>query len=158
MRRIAKGVAALALLSIMSAAAWALAQGGAKDDKAATLELMRTIVPKAAYDAMLEQMYTQMSATMQQMGGKGIPAAKQKGLKEAVQESMPYDDLLAWSTDVYMKHFTRKEIDDLAAFYKTPTGKKLSGLLPTLSGEVGAKMAPLLMTRLPAALKKRGIE
>ena len=158
MRRIAKGVAALALLSVMSAAAWALAQGGAKDDKAATLELMRTIVPKAAYDAMLEQMYTQMSATMQQMGGKAIPAPKQKALKDAVQECMPYEDLLTWSTEVYMKHLTRKEIDDLAAFYKTPTGKKVSSLLPKLSGEVGAKMAPILMTRLPAALKKRGIE
>jgi len=142
----------------MALAAWAMADGAPKDDKGAVVELMHAILPKGAYDAMLDQMYTQMSATMQQMGGKGIPAAKQKGLKDAVQESMPYEDLLSWSTDVYMKHFTRKEIDDLAAFYKTPTGKKLSGLLPTLSGEVGAKMAPLLMTRLPAALKKRGIE
>ena len=158
MRRVAKGVAAVCLLSMMSAAAWALAQGAAKDDKAATMELMRTVVPKAAYDAMLDQMYQQMSRTMQQMGGKAIPADKQKQLKEAVQECLPYDDLLTWSTDVYMKHFTRKEIDDLAAFYKTPTVKKLSGLLPVLSGEVGAKMAPILMTRLPAALKKRGIE
>jgi len=158
MRRIAKGVAALSLLSIMSVAAWALAQGGGKDDKAATTELMRTVVPKAAYDAMLDQMNQQMSRAMQQMGNKAIPADKQKGLKDAVQECLPYDELLAWSTDVYMKHFTRKEIDDLAAFYKTPTGKKVAGLLPVLSGEVGAKMAPIVMTRLPAALKKRGIE
>jgi hypothetical protein len=152
-----KLVFGLSLVSVMSFGAWALAEGG-KDDKAATLELMRTIVPRAAYDSMLDQMYQQMSATMQQMGGKGIPASKQKALKEAVQECMPYDDLLNWSADVYTKHFTRKEIDDLAAFYKTPTGKKLSSLLPTLSGEVGAKMAPMLMTRLPAALKKHGIE
>jgi hypothetical protein len=158
MRRVAKGVAALSLLSVMTVAAWALAEGAAKGDKAATMELMRTIVPKSAYDAMLDQMYQQMSRTMASMGGKPIPADKQKSLKEAVQECLPYDDLLTWSTDVYMKHFTRKEIDDLAAFYKTPTGKKLSGLLPVLSGEVGAKMAPILMTRLPAALKKRGIE
>lgn len=158
MRRVAKGVAALSLLTIMSVAAWALAQGAAKDDKAATMELMRSVVPRAAYDAMLDQMYQQMSMSMQQMGGKAIPAAKQKALKEAVQECMPYEDLLTWSTEVYMKHLTRKEIDDLAAFYKTPTGKKVSSLLPKLSGEVGAKMAPILMTRLPAALKKRGIE
>jgi hypothetical protein len=63
-----------------------------------------------------------------------------------------------WSADVYTKHFTRKEIDDLAAFYKTPTGKKFAATLPTLSGEVGAKMAPIMMNRLPAALKKHGIE
>ena len=31
-------------------------------------------------------------------------------------------------------------------------------MLPALSGEMGAKMGPLLMTRLPAALKKHGIE
>jgi uncharacterized protein len=139
-------------------AAWAVAQGAAKDDRAATVELMRTIVPKGAYDAMLEQMYAQMSSTMQQMGGQALPAKKQKSLKEAVQECLPYDDLLSWSADVYTKHFTRKEIDDLAAFYKTPTGKKLAASLPTLSGEIGTKMAPILMTRLPAALKKRGLE
>jgi hypothetical protein len=153
-----KVVFGLSLVSVTSFGAWALAEGAGKEDKAATLELMRTIVPRGAYDSMLDQMYQQMSATMQQMGGKGIPASKQKALKEAVQECMPYDDLLNWSADVYTKHFTRKEIDDLATFYKTPTGKKLSSLLPTLSGEVGAKMAPMLMNRLPAALKKHGIE
>jgi uncharacterized protein len=158
MQRLAKGVAAASLLSIMSIAAWALASGAAKDDKAATMELMRTVVPKAAYEAMIDQMQQQVFRTMQQMGGKAVPAEKQKALKEAVQESLPYDELLTWSTDVYMKHFTRKEIDDLAAFYKTPTGKKAASLLPVLSGEVGAKMAPIMMTRLPAALKKRGIE
>jgi len=159
MRRIMiKVVFGLSLLSVTSFAAWALAEGAAKDDRAATLDLMKTILPKSAYDSMLDQMYTQMSASMKQMGGPGIPANKQKGLKEAVQECMPYEDLLNWETDVYLKHFSRKELDDLAAFYKTPTGKKFAGMLPTLSGEVGAKMAPLLMTRLPAALKKHGIE
>jgi hypothetical protein len=145
-------------IAMAGVAAWAVAQGAAKDDRAATMELMRTIVPKPAYDSMLEQMYAQMSATMQQMGGQAIPANKQKAMKEAVQECLPYDDLLNWSADVYTKHFSRKEIDDLATFYKTPTGKKLAAALPTLSGEIGAKMAPILMTRLPAALKKRGIQ
>jgi len=153
-----KVVFGVSLVSITSFAAWALAEGASKEDKAATMELMRQIVPRAAYDAMMDQMYQQMSATMQQMGGKGIPASKQKGLKEAVQECLPYDDLLNWSAEVYTKHFTRKEIDDLAVFYKTPTGKKLASKLPALTGEVGAKMAPMLMNRLPAALKKHGIE
>ena len=139
-------------------AAWAVAQNATKDDRAATQELMRSVVPKAAYEAILEQTYTQMSATMQQMGGKPIPASKQKALREAVAECMSYDDLVNWSTDVYLKHFTRKEIDDLAAFYRTPTGKKVAGTLPNLSGEIGAVMAPLMMTRMPAALKKRNFE
>ena len=139
-------------------AAWAVAQSATKDDRAATQELMRSVVPRAAYEAILEQTYTQMSATMQQMGGKPIPASKQKALRDAVAECMSYDDLVNWSTDVYLKHFTRKEIDDLAAFYRTPTGKKVAGTLPQLSGEIGAVMAPLMMTRMPAALKKRNLE
>ena len=143
---------------ITAVAAWAVAQNVTKDDRAATQELMRSVVPRAAYEAIVEQTYTQVSATMQQTAGKPIPAGKQKELREAVRECLPYDELVSWSTDVYLKHFTRKEIDDLAAFYKTPTGKKVAGLLPVLSGEVGAKMAPIVMTRLPAALKKRGIE
>ena len=151
-------VAGLTLTSSMAVAAWALAQGAAKDDKGAVIELMHSIVPKAAYDAMLDQMYTQMSASMQQMGGEGFTVGKKNALKAAVQESLPYDDLISWTADVYTKHFNRKEIDDLAAFYKTPTGKKFASKLPALTGELGTKMTPILMTRLPAALKKRGIE
>jgi uncharacterized protein len=139
-------------------AAWAVAENAAKDDRAATQELMRSVVPKAAYQAILEQTYAQMSATLQQTGGKPIPASKQKALREAVAECMSYEDVVSWSTDVYLKHFTRKEIDDLAAFSRTPTGKKAAATLPILTGEIGAVMAPLMMTRMPAALKKRNFE
>jgi uncharacterized protein len=158
MRTMTKVVFGVCLASITSVAAWAVADSPPKDDRAAVIDMMHAVVPRAAYDAMLDQMYTQMSATMQQAGGKAIPAAKQKALKAAVQESMPYDDLVSWTADVYTKHFTRKEIDDLAGFYRTPTGKKLAATLPALSGELGAKMMPVLMTRLPAALKKHGVE
>jgi uncharacterized protein len=158
MRKMTKVVFGICLASIASVAAWAAAESPPKDDRAAVVQLMKSIVPRAAYDAMLEQMYTQMSVSMQQMGGKGIPPAKQKALKEAVQECMPYDDLVNWTADVYTKHFSRKEIDDLAAFYSTPTGKKFASKLPALSSELGTKMLPVLMTRMPAALKKHGIE
>ncbi len=125
----------------------------------ASLELVRTIVPPEAYDAMLDQMYQQMSASMQQAGGGGaIPADKQKALKAAVKECLPYNDLLTWTAGVYTKHFSKKEIDDVADFYRTGTGKKLARLMPTLTGEVGGKLGPLLMTRLPEALKKHGLQ
>jgi hypothetical protein len=154
-------VIGVSLVSVMSFAAWTLVPGAARADKAAdkaaSLELMRTIVPRGAYDAMLDQLYAQISATIQQSGGKGIPASKQKDLKEAVQEALPYDDLVDWSAEIYAKYLTSKEIADLAAFYKTPTGKKLASLLPTLSGEIGTKIAPMLMGRIGPALKKHGI-
>jgi hypothetical protein len=37
---------------------------------------------------------------------------------------------------VYRKYFTETEMQDLIAFYKTPTGKKLSSLLPKMSNEI----------------------
>ena len=152
-------LAILSGLCLMLAAAWTTAAADSnKDDRAATLELIRTVVPRSAYEAMLSQMYMQMSAGMEQAGGKPLPADKRKALEAAVQEVLPYDDLVSWSADVYTKHFTRKEIDDLATFYRTPTGAKVAKLLPTISGEVGAKIGPLMMTRLPQALKMPGLQ
>ena len=122
----------------MAAGAWALAQGTAKDDKVAVVELMHTILPKPAYEAMLDRMYTQMSQTKCSRWASGGYDEREEEVaqKEAVQECLTYDELVSWTGDVYTKHFTRKEIDDLAAFYKTPTGKKLAAALPTLSGEI----------------------
>jgi hypothetical protein len=150
------------LLAISIVSATAVAGNEAtekdKDTKTATVALMRQIMPPEAYDAVLDQMYQQMSASMKQAGGGTMSPKQQKGMKAAVKEALPYDDLLTWTGEIYAKHFTKKEIDDIAAFYATPTGKKVARMLPALSGEMGAKMGPLLMTRLPAALKKHGIE
>ena|SRR5688572_3395499 len=146
------------LLAISIVSATAVAGDAEKDTKSATVALMRQIMPPEAYDAVLDQMYQQMSAGMKQAGGGTISPKQQKGMKAAVKEALPYEDLLTWTGEIYAKHFTKKEIDDIATFYATPTGKKVARLLPALSGEMGAKMGPLLMTRLPAALKKHGIE
>jgi hypothetical protein len=144
--------------AVMTLALPWMAAADDKGDREATLDLIRTVVPRSAYEGMLTQMYSQMSAAMQQAGGKSLPAEKRKALEAAVKEVFPYEELVSWSADVYTKHFTRKEIDDLAVFYRTPTGQKAARLLPTISGEVGAKIGPIMATRLPQALKKHGLE
>ncbi len=149
----------LATTLFFSAAAFAAGtEAETKATEKATLELMRSVLPPEAYDAMLDQMYQQMSQGMKQMGAPGLSPEKQEALKAAVKECLPYEELLQWTAEVYARHFTKKEIEDLAAFYRTPTGKKVAKAIPTLGGEVGMKMTPLLMQRLPAALKKHGIQ
>ena len=128
------------------------------DSRSASLDLIRQLLPLEAYNSMLDQMYQQMSNSMKQMGGPALPPEKQEALKAAVKECVPYEELLQWTADVYGRYFTKKEIEDIAAFYKTPTGKKVARMIPTLGGEVGTKMTPILMQRLPAALKKHGIQ
>lgn len=139
----------------------ALALPAMADDKrasAAASELMRSVLPKDAYESILEQMYSQMSVAMQQSGGKTLTPEDQESLKAAVRECIPYEDMLAWNSEIYSRHFTAKEIKDLSVFYRTATGKKLAKLYPTISAEVMAKMMPTIMSRMPGALKKHGLQ
>jgi uncharacterized protein len=129
-----------------------------KSQTAAATELIRVMVPKEAYEALIDQMHTQMAGAMQHGNPNALPADKQSSLKAAVLECLPYEDLLAWSAEVYTQHFTPKELKELSAFYKTATGKKTAKLMPVLSGEVMAKMSPVIMQRMPAALKKHGLQ
>jgi hypothetical protein len=145
------------MLSLCLLAGSAFAQeDAATKTRGKALELIREVVPKEAYEAMIDQMYTQMGASMGQMGQKLSPADMKK-LGDVVREVMTYDELVQWSADVYVKHFTLKELEDLAKFYRTPTGKKAARLLPKLGGEIGAIFGPLIMQRMPAAMKKHGL-
>jgi len=145
-------VLVLALFVVPAVGSRVVADEGARK---AAIDLMKEIVPKDAYEAMVDLMLKQMSASMGQ--GKPMPAETLNKLKLAINESLTYDELLSWTGDIYSKFFTAKEIGDLATFYRTPTGKKAAKLLPQISGELGAKMGPILQQRLPAAMKKHGL-
>jgi hypothetical protein len=78
-------------------------------------------------------------------------------MSKAVMEALPYADLAQWTVEIYTTRFTTDEIKALMAFYKTPVGKKAAKMLPEISGEVGKKIGPIMMQRLPAAMKKVGL-
>ena len=125
-------------------------------DRKATMELVQLVTPKETYNAMIEQMTKQMLASMAQ-NGANVPPDTESKMGKAVVEALPYEDLANWTVDVYSTKFTTEEIKQLISFYKTPVGKKAANLIPELSGEVGQKMGPILMQRLPAAMKKVGL-
>jgi uncharacterized protein len=140
-------------LALFLAPAAAHAQGGSvKKAK----QLVAIVVPRDAYERTITQVMQQMIAAMRAQG-QTIPADGEPKLKAAVLEVLPYDELIVWNAEVYAKHFSDKELDDLIRFYKTPTGKKAAKILPDLMGEVGAKMGQIMPARLPAALKKHGL-
>lgn len=114
------------------------------------------VTPQETYQAMIAQMTKQMLASMAQSGAK-VPPDTESKMGKAVVEALPYNDLANWTVDVYATRFTTDEIRQLITFYKTPVGKKASRMLPEISGEVGQKMGPILMQRLPAAMKKVGL-
>ena len=123
----------------------------------AVIELVHVILPPAQYSAMMDQMDSQLLAAMSQRGAP-MPADTSSKLKKAVMECVPYDEMVGWTADIYGARFELAEIKDLAAFYKTPTGKKAARLMPELMGEVGQKVGAIVMERMPAALKKYGLD
>ena len=148
-------VLVLLVVGLVSLSAAGTAGGQGVGQKKAR-ELVILVMPREAYERSIQQMTNQMLATLRAQGQKIADGAEQK-MKDAVIDVMPYDELLTWTADIYARHFTPKELGDLLAFYRTPTGRKAARLLPDLMGEVGAKMAQILPQRLPAALKKHGV-
>lgn len=143
------GLALGALLGVTGRAA-------AQADPKVTMELVKMVTPEDTYKAMIGQMTTQMLGSMQQAGGKVPPDAESK-MGKAVMEALPYNDLAQWTVEIYAARFTTDEIKALITFYKTPVGKKAAKMLPEISGEVGKKLGPIMMQRLPAAMKKVGL-
>ncbi|WP_437279064.1 DUF2059 domain-containing protein [Sorangium sp. So ce375] len=146
-------LAAVALLSVVSLGT---AYAGEAETKLAK-ELTHLVMPRDVYNALLDQMMTNMGASMQQAGAK-ISAKDAGKLKAVVAEVLPYDELVQWNVEIYAGKFTADELKELIKFYGTPVGKKAAKLLPEISGEVGKKVGAVIVQRMPAAMKKAGIQ
>ncbi len=65
--------------------------------------------------------------------------------------------------EIYAKYFTAAELNDLLAFYKTPTGAKALKALPQVTAEIAQKMLPRLqpfqadlVARMQAVMQRHG--
>jgi hypothetical protein len=147
-------------LVLLLSATCCFGAGTARADEAtkkAALELQRLVLPKENYQKMLDQTEEQLLLSMQQSGAPPATPETVEKMKKMMAEVLPYDELMQWSAEVYAERFTLGEINDLKTFYSTPTGKKAARVLPDLMGEVGKKMGPILMQRLPVAMQKYGL-
>jgi hypothetical protein len=120
-------------------------------------EVVRQLTPPHTYQDMLKQMTDGMLPAIQQQAGGQLPPDFQKRLIAAVSDALPYEDLISWSADLYAARFTEGELKEVLKFYKTPVGLKLGKVMPEIMGESGKKMAEILPTRLPEAMKKQGL-
>ena len=58
--------------------------------------------------------------------------------------NMPMDEMMQAMVPAYQKHLTKGDIDNLVAFYSTPTGEKLLRDLPAIMAESMQHMMPIL--------------
>lgn len=104
---------------------------------------------------------------MQQMSQQAINAMRQQGsnpsadegqrFQAAIQEALPYDELIQISARIYSTHFTDREIGDILAFYKTPAGGKFTKELPAISGDSMREASRIIQSRMPGLLAKHGL-
>ena len=81
----------------------------------------------------------------QQVAGK-VDAATIADMRTAFEQALVKftGQVMKSAPEVYARHFTAKELQDMIAFYKSPTGVKALHEMPKVMTDVSAQMAPQL--------------
>jgi hypothetical protein len=75
-------------------------------------------------------------------------------LTDDMFKNFPVDEIIDAMIPVYQKHFTKGNIDDLLAFYSTPTGQKVIKELPAISAEAMQAAMPIAQKMMATALQR----
>ncbi len=70
--------------------------------------------------------------------------SKMNARMDEMFENMPWDEMMQAMVPVYQKHFTKGDIDNLVAFYSSPTGEKLLREMPSIMSDAMQSMMPPL--------------
>jgi uncharacterized protein len=128
----------------------------AKGSDTLSMQLSRIVLSEELYAATVTQM-TQGMIQSARASGSELPPDLATKLQVVVKEALPHQELLQFNAQVYANHFNDKELTDILAFYKTPTGSKMVRELPGITQEVAQKVGTLLPQRLPELMKKHGL-
>jgi hypothetical protein len=83
--------------------------------------------------------------------------AKMNAMMEDMFSNMPMDEMMDAMIPAYQKHLTRGDIDNIVAFYSTPTGAKVLREMPAMLAEAMQEMMPIMtkyMDTVQTRLKK----
>jgi hypothetical protein len=69
---------------------------------------------------------------------------KMNAMIDTMFENMPMDEMMQAMVPVYQKHLTKSDIDNLVAFYSSPTGAKLLRDMPSILSEAMQDMMPIM--------------
>ena len=131
-----------------------------KRDEAKRREIMRLLELGGTREAMRSQIDTMTKG----FANMNLPPEMGAAMKEEFTGGL--DQMVEMTVDVYERNFSLEEVKAFVAFYESPTGQKISKVMPTVlreSTEAGMKwgqqMQPRLMKRmaeLRAAQAKQG--
>jgi uncharacterized protein len=96
-----------------------------------TREMMQNMIA-----TMAEQMHEMVREQIQKT--PNLPhdfEAQQDQRMDDFARNFPVDEMIQAMVPIYQRHFTEREIDDLVAFYSSPTGQKMVKEMPAITAE-----------------------
>jgi uncharacterized protein len=143
-----------ALVLLLAAAFCCPAFAQSTDDTPASKEDVERYFAVAKSHDMMQKMMKTMSTSMQEVFHQQylqhkdeLPADYESTISARVSEmfmNMPMDDILQAMAPAYQKHLTKGDIDNLIAFYSTPTGQKLLTEMPAILGDAMQSAMPII--------------
>jgi len=130
-----------------------VAQSSAADAPATKEDIQKYLQVVQSRD-MAKKMIAVMSQSIHQMMHQqylkdkdNLPAdyeSKMTARMDGMFENMPWDEMLQAMAPAYQKHFTKGDVDNLVAFYSSPTGEKLLREMPSIMAEAMQDMMPIM--------------
>jgi hypothetical protein len=124
------------------------------DDAPATKEDIQRYLDVMHSHEMMQQMADTMSQQMRQMLHQQFLKDKDKlppdfedrmnKLMDDMFRDMPWDEMMQATIPAYQKHLTRGDVNQLVAFYSSPTGQKLLRELPAMMADAMQAMMPIM--------------
>jgi len=101
-------------------------------------------------DAMTKPMHQMMHEQYERDKDKLPPdfEARTNKMIDDYLRQFPWDEIQQSMVPVYQKHFTKGDIDQMVAFYSSPTGQKLLKELPAITSESMQTMLPLMRQQI----------
>ncbi len=112
----------------------------AQDSKRESIEELLRVTNM---DSMIDNIYEQMGQMTEGMGKQlGVKPDEQpifdaymNKVFSAMKEDMNWEKMKPPLIDIYLKHYTEKEIQDMLTFYKSETGRSMVSKMPTVMAD-----------------------
>lgn len=148
MKRFALSLAVVIFLT------WACSAQNSTDDTPATREDVQRYLQIVQSREMAKKMFAVMAQAAHQMEHEQylkhkdeLPADYETKMNARVGEmfgNTPWDEMLEAMVPAYQRHFIKGDIDNLVAFYSSPTGAKLLRETPAMMAEAMQDMMPIV--------------
>jgi len=155
-----RAVLALLALVLMASACHVVA-----DDQPASREdvvrMLNAIGMQQQAERMQTVMLQQVKATLPVADEEHLTPAQRARMQDItarmladIMTAYPPSDAINDLVPIYQKHFTKRDVDAIAAFYQSPSGRKFVEKTPEIMGEFMAVLLPQMQAKIKPIIDK----